>query len=341
MNIILDLFNNDYDWVIDIFNKEHNVIAVSSLPYFTCGRNRLEIKTLENIYEKYEKAFETVIVLDDKTALAEVAMERIIIHMQHKKRIICFYSDFSNEQKEYLYKRSLSEKTDLIFKNNYSSSQSNILEKIDIPVVFVSGMGSNTDKTCTAFLVKKYFETNNKKAIVLSMNECVEMLGGYSISDDIVEHNVFDIVLHINHIVTNLIKETACEVLVVAVPQGIIAMDETITNSFGVINYILAQALRPDLYMFNLYFGDYSIEQIRKIRNMLKETLGDIFFLLGLSHVYFDSYNYVSDKQTQNYISVSSNIYNKFMTILNKKDIFFYDTREVKSIGKVLASVEL
>ena len=72
---------------------------------------------------------------------------------------------------------------------------------------------------------------------------------------------------------------------------------------------------------------------------MINRVIGDIPTVMGLSHIYFDTYNYDMDKNNLNYIVVDKESYNRFVTDMLKEELFFYDTRNSYSIDWVIDNV--
>lgn len=335
-NVAIDLYNHCNEWVVKFIKEKYNVVAIYSAPYFLnyCACEHKIILDTE-----CSTFYDTVIVLNDELVVVDIVKNRIKKHIENKKNIICCYLGFSTEDREYLLGKSEEKGIELTFCDEFSSKESHPIKQIEIPIIFVCGMGVNCDKTCTALNLKESFSRKNKKSLIISINEYDNLFDGISLKELLLESSTLEIINKVNSIIRDKTYEGGYDALIVVVPFGLLAYDDTITNHFGIINYIFTQALHPDFCMFNLYFKKYSLQQVSKIKKMINRVIGDIPTVMGLSHIYFDTYNYDMDKNNINYIVVDKESYNRFVTDMSKEEVFFYDTRDSYSIDWVIDNV--
>lgn len=335
-NVAIDLHNHCNDWMIDFIKSKYNVVAIYSAPYFSnyCTQeHKIMLSTMCN------ESYDTVIILNDEIVTVDTAKYRITKHIEDEKNIICCYLGFSISDKADLIQKSKEKGVSLSFSVELISSIGCPLQQIEIPVIFVCGMGINCDKTCTALNLKESFSKVNKKSLLISINEYSNIFDGVSFQDLLFNTNVLEIINKINSKTREKIYEGEYDVLIVVVPFGLLAYDDTTTNYFGIISYILVQALHPDLCMFNLYFKKYLAQEIFNIRKMINRLVGDIPTIMGLSYVYFDIYNYDMDKNNKNYLIVGKETYDSFVSDMAKDEVFFYNPRDSYSIDWVVKNV--
>lgn len=164
------------------------------------------------------------------------------------------------------------------------------INKIQTPVIFVLGIGENTNKFDIQLTLRQYFLKMGYKVSQIGTKHYCELLGFHSFPS-FMYSNFFSesnkIVLY-NHFVKKLEKEEQPDIIILGVPGGTVPYNNEFTNKFGIFAYEVSQAVLPDAVVFSSLYEDYLPEYFSMLSESVKGKFGYAIDCHNMSNVKFD-----------------------------------------------------
>lgn len=148
----------------------------------------------------------------------------------------------------------------------------NIL-RIQTPVVFVLGMFEHTGKLDTLlYLHKGIQQTGYKVKSILTRRNESENSNCLSFPDFMYDRQYSDTekILLFNHFVRKLELETKPDIILIGLPGEIMPLDEKHTGNFGVIPFLISNAVHCDYAVLKLFHNYYDSTFTEKINEIVK-----------------------------------------------------------------------
>lgn len=150
------------------------------------------------------------------------------------------------------------------------NSEDTTLSKIDVPVVFVSGICEQLNKLETALKLSEFFQRKSYKPLLITSKSYSNFFGGFSIpkfmTDTLLEK---DKIIYFNKYIKSLVKEHKPDLIIIEIPGGIVKLNETIDNFFGTLHYEISESVEPDLTVLDIPFDYFHEEYFSYIDNLL------------------------------------------------------------------------
>ena len=200
---------------------------------------------------------------DGTQTLPRAVIAKMKLAMERGKDIVCLM-EFQDEMEEDLRKAAielqvtisfLGDMEDKVFLKRVLQKKDKAPKKIPIPVIFVMGMGENTDKYLVQLGLRQRLAELGLNVGWVGSRRYTELLGGHSLPsflNDLRYTEVQKIELF-NHFVHEVAQEGAKDVVIVGVPGGVLPYNRQIHNQYGRTAYLMTQAVIPDYTVFTAY----------------------------------------------------------------------------------------
>jgi peptide maturation system protein (TIGR04066 family) len=207
-----------------------------------------------------------------------VIKPKILKAIQLKKDIIITIP-LEKEEVEYISQQVLSNNLNFEYyghmnckPDNYIGDKKVRIYDIETPVIFVMGMGGRTNKFEIQLSLRENLLKMGYNVSQIGSRGYCELFGFHSFpdfmySDKITESNK---ILLFNHFVKNIEKTESPDLIVIGIPGGIMPINDTVTNNFGILSYEVSQAVVPDLAVFGCHCEQYNKEYFTEIKKLIK-----------------------------------------------------------------------
>ncbi len=147
-------------------------------------------------------------------------------------------------------------------------------------------------------------------------------MGFHSFPNFMYENNINEIskIILFNALVAQIEKDEKPDIIIVGIPGGIMKLNDTITNKFGIFAYEVSQAINPDLVIFSTIYQNFKPEYFKMVNNLLKFRLGYEADYFNISISQFDWDNSFQSKQ-ENYLTTLPDFIDKKIVSYKNVDI--------------------
>lgn len=207
----------------------------------------------------------------------------------------------------------------------------NILD-IDVPVVFVLGLGDRTQKFNIQLSLWEGLKSLGYNVSQIGSKNYCNIFGFHPFPSFMFSNNIIeqDKVILFNRMVKKIKTKEKPDIIVIGIPGGIMPINKDIAQGFGIIPYMLSQAVKADASILSIYYDVYNIKFFREMEILAKYRFGISIDCFNLSNVKID-YAEVEQSRQMSYLMVDrafiDNKKNKyegankaFFNILNEND---------------------
>jgi peptide maturation system protein (TIGR04066 family) len=165
------------------------------------------------------------------------------------------------------------------------------LSTIDIPIAMVLGFGENCEKWDVQMGMQDYFNKKGYKVSLISSNPLSELMDFYSVPNNIINENIdfSQKVKKVNSFIKDIELNENPDLIIIGIPGGIIKYNQSISNNYGYLAYLICNAVTPDVSILNLYCGEYKSEYIEQIKSICFYRFG---IVLNYFHISKNVCNY-------------------------------------------------
>ena len=217
---------------------------------------------VENDFESAMSECDALMLVDSKLPLdfdsnirskvAAAASEHKIIYNVRK------FDDQTNDEIKSICEKFNTKINTLKREKEIFASENPQLFEINTPVILVIGLSENTNKfEIELSITEKFIHDNYKVSLIASRQRC-EFLGAHSFPSfmfDIINDN--DKIIYFNHLIKGIEMAEDPDVIVVGLPGGALPINKDFPNGFGILTYLVSQALKPDYVIMSSLYMDY------------------------------------------------------------------------------------
>ena len=284
---------------------------------------------------------DTVLISDYRKLLDfnKSVFPKIIMAIEHKRNIICTLP-LGQQQKKQI--TDLCQKNGVYFNYYYMSTNplsyinEQIILDIDTPIICVAGISERTNKFDVQLVLReKFLEEGYKVSQVGSKSWC-ELLGFHSFPSFMYSGSILesDKIVMFNQYIKNIEMAEQPDVIILGIPGGTITFNNYLTNRFGILAYMVSQAIESDAFIFCTLYEDFKSDCYEELEKSMKYKFGFEADAYSISNTKFDWNSYMAQpamsKKSQfltiNSIDVDSKINSlkdcnmPLYNILNEKD---------------------
>lgn len=181
------------------------------------------------------------------------------------------------------------------------------IEKINIPIILVLGMGENTEKFEIQLSFRERLKEMGYKVGQIGSRQFCDMWGFHSFPNFMFDEakSEKDKIIFFNHYLKKIEIEEKPDVLIIGIPGSIMAMNDIFTDDFGVLAFEVLQATQVDAAVFSLYYGEYTEEYLKRLKNLILYRFGVEVDYFSINDVMID-YNTTRELGKKSFITVDT-----------------------------------
>lgn len=203
---------------------------------------------------------------------------------------------------------------------------------IEVPIVFVLGLGDRTQKFNIQLSIWEGLKNLGYNVSQIGSKNYSNIFGFHPFPSFMFSKNLKeqDKVILFNRMVKKIEIEEKPDVIVIGIPGGIMAINKDITQGFGILPYLICQAVKADISILSVYYDEYNAKFFREIEILAKYRFGTLIDCFNISNIKIDyletenskEMSYIMldtdfiDRKKNNYVGVTKAIFN----VLNKND---------------------
>ncbi|WP_054749624.1 TIGR04066 family peptide maturation system protein [Ruminiclostridium josui] len=175
-----------------------------------------------------------------------------------------------------------------------------------VPVVLVFGNGERANKFDIQLTLRKFLLENGYRVGQIGSRHYCELFGFHSFPKFMFDKRVDNVekIQRFNRFVLELEKREDPDIIVIGVPGGIMPYTDKYHNYFGLVNYMVSQAISPDFAIFSTLFEEYFPEYFNQIKLSIKYKLGYDVNAFNLSNTKV-SWDATAAKDAMQYITLA------------------------------------
>lgn len=181
------------------------------------------------------------------------------------------------------------------------------LAKIDVPILLVLGMGENCNKFELQLSARSYFMKQGYKVSQLGTKNFSPLFGFPALPDFLYAKDIYvqDKIIAFNHYVQQIAITEQPDVIIIGAPGGIIPINNNNTNHFGLIPYMISNAVKTDITILSTYFNYYNVEVLNELRKCCKYRFNCITDYINIANTRY-MLNPENEDQSVDYMSLTS-----------------------------------
>ncbi|WP_034847108.1 TIGR04066 family peptide maturation system protein [Ruminiclostridium josui] len=293
---------------------------------------------VESDFNKALEDCDTVIFVTSSIELDFInnVYPKIIKAAESSKNIVCA---IKLEEETLLKVSEICSKNDKFFKyliDDHKASKNLLLEKIfkvDVPIIFVAGLCEQTNKFEVQLNIRKNLMKMGYKVSQIGTRNYCDLMGFHSFPQFMFEKDFYEWekVTLFNYYVRKIEIEEEPDVIVIGIPGTTIPFNETFPSKFGILAYMVSQAVTPDVTVLTtLYQKGFSKEYFDLMSKVHENKFGYSIDCYNIANSIFNSeysrlvekmqfvtldYKFISEK-----IKSYSNLQTPVFNILDKND---------------------
>ncbi|MBP1904018.1 peptide maturation system protein (TIGR04066 family) [Paenibacillus turicensis] len=200
------------------------------------------------------------------------------------------------------------------------------LAKIDIPILLVLGMGENCNKFELQLSARNYFLKKGYKVSQLGTKNFSPLFGFSALPGFLYAKDIFvqDKIIAFNHYVQQIAITEKPDVIIIGAPGGIIPINNNNTNHFGLIPYMISNAVKTDITILSTYFNYYNVEVLNEFRKCCKYRFNCITDYINIANTRY-MLNPENVDQSVDYMSLTSEYVLEQLPSISTKEFHLFN----------------
>ncbi|EMS71616.1 TIGR04066 family peptide maturation system protein [Ruminiclostridium cellobioparum] len=264
-------------------------------------------------------------------------LPKVVIAAEQGKDL-AFLSDLEDENIEALEEICLKYKVKLKFFSNMGDRFFNRdsdyykLQKINTPVVFVTGVHEKTHKFEIQLSLRAAFINAGYRVSQVGTRNYCEMLGFHSFPQ-IMYNSCWSErtkILAFNHYIKDMENNEKPDIIIIGIPGGVMRLSESFAGRFGITAFEISQAVSADAVVLSTFYEEYLPEYFNNLFTSMKYKLDFDITCFNLANVKFD-WDVVRETGSESYLLMDSSFIDKkkagyktlntpVFNVLNKED---------------------
>jgi peptide maturation system protein (TIGR04066 family) len=275
------------------------------------------------------------------TEFSELVYEKMIYSMEQKKNIICLFK--LEDEVEVLIIQTCKNKG-ITYKNYCNSKEvypevkDNKLHKINVPILLICGISEYTNKFELQLKARNEFLKRGYNVSQVGSKEYSRLFGMHNFPEFMFS-NMQDVdkIYRFNSYIKEIENTEEPEILIIGVPGGAMQYDADHPNGFGIINYLVSNALTVDVTMLSLAFNEYDESFWDFAENYMKYRYEYPVQSFHLSNIFHDVYGDERNDQ-ERLVYINQNKVNEKIASFDRKDVFNLNNEEafIKTVDEII-----
>lgn len=255
------------------------------IAYLDCGEETGIL--ISELYETELPAADAVFFDYDSNIDMETYREYIDLAEKLEKRIMI---SFGVEQM--LHDIGYLSKIDKVYRYDdyrYELDEFKNLFRMRVPVIIILGMGEYTGKTMTQIATGDFFREKGYRVCEIGTKEYSELLGMNTLPALLFENklSVEEKIIALNRFLYQKIESSECDLAIISMPGGIMPLNPLEFKDAGTLDFILSNAVKPDICILNFYALKYNRKFIEYLSNICLYKFGYVTKYFNMSSVVY------------------------------------------------------
>lgn len=146
------------------------------------------------------------------------------------------------------------------------------LKEISVPVILMFSIGAYCDGFALELRLMEKFKRDGYKISGISSKGYGALFGIHSVPDYMYQEKISeeDKIVNFNWYVENIIKNESPDLVIIDVQEAIMPYTDRLLNQFGIIPYMISNAMKADIGILNLYYGTPEPDYFNMVRELGK-----------------------------------------------------------------------
>lgn len=251
--------------------------------------NPLGIKATSDFKKNIQEATEVIL-----TEFSDIIYEDIMYSIEQKKDISCL-CELEDEVEEIIIKKC--KENGLTYKNHCNSNviypelKENRLHQINVPIILICGISEHTNKFELQLKVRNELINRGYRVSQVGSKQYSSFFGIHNFPKFMLS-NIPDMekIYRFNSYIKQIENTEEPDIIIVGVPGGVMPYDAEHPNGFGIINYLVSNALNVDYAMLSLSYNEYDEPFWNFAKNYMEYRYEYPVQSFHLSNVFHDIY---------------------------------------------------
>lgn len=225
----------------------------------------------------------------------DIILDQLLDIVQYVSAILIDYN-FTSKKFEQLQSKCYKNKFNKLLGENETSKISKLLvEKsivnIEVPIMIILGMWEDTSKFALSLALRDKFLVEGYKITQIGSRSYSHFFGFHNFPQFMLEHEYSEAqkVLLFNHYLAKLAKEENPDLIIITVPGGIFRYSNEIIGDFGILMYLLSQAITVDYAIMSIFFQSELNDMLSNINTLCTFRYGFPIDYWNVSDRYINS----------------------------------------------------
>ena len=223
---------------------------------------------------------------------------KIIKAIEHKRNIICTLPLEEHQKKQIT---DWCQKNGIYFKHYYmrtnplSCINEQIILEINTPIICAAGISERTNKFDVQLALREKFLKGGYKVSQVGSKSWCELLGFHSFPSFMYSSSILesDKIVMFNQYIKNIENKEQPDVIILGIPGGTIPFNNYLTNRFGILAYMVSQAIIPDAFIFCTLYQELKSDYYEELAKSMKYKFGFEVDAYSISNTKFDWDSYM------------------------------------------------
>jgi peptide maturation system protein (TIGR04066 family) len=344
--LVIFPFDLEFAPVLQHLNDSYDIVGLCTLNCFGKKGDDLTYAVISNDFENLVKKCNTVLFIEtgNKYDYKKFIYPRIIQSIHLRKNIISFYYvEEINEQLINLCKKNNVYLQYFYFNNNpnINDIRKNRLLVINSPIILIQSMTEQLDKFAIQLAIKEGLTRKNYKVVHMGSRSYCEIINSLSFPKFMFDNNlaIEDKIILFNNYVSYIEKHENPDVILIGVPGSLMKYDDIIHNNFGIFNFIVAQAIRPDYVITSLFYNEYEVDYFDKLALALGYRYGYQIDCFNIANKMLD-FSDVNSRHVLTFCSIDSKFIDNKLSYFNENsNIKLFNIKNNESKNKLIENI--
>lgn len=206
------------------------------------------------------------------------------------------------------------------------------------PIIMIVGTGENTGKFDVQLYAREVFLSQGYKVTQIGSKSCCALWGFHGFPDFMTGNlSGAEKIIRFNHYVNAIANSEDSDIVIIGVPGGVVPISSKMLDDFGLMNYMVANAVKPDYVILNTSYVDYNEQYIETIVNSIKYRLNYEVDSIFLSN-YFINWEATDSLDRMVYTTLPAEIINReaeicgCYSVYNSEDVEKFKTKMLETL---------
>ena len=253
--------------------------------------------------DNFSKAMDScdiLIIADDNLNenLHQIIINNSIEAIKRKKDIICITE---LPRKEVAMLKKVSSEYEVTFKYSPEYVHWNLVQDMisiqsckiytpKAPIIFIGDLIEGDDGFNVLLYVTDYLKSNGYKTIAIGNRRYCEIIDLLSLPSFLTQTDITDNekIYNLNNYIKYLDETEKPDIFVIQIPGGMMKYNDEFTNGFGVIPYLISQAVQGDFFILCSYYNAINTQFYKMSSNTFAYRFGFEINCIHMSNKFID-----------------------------------------------------